>query len=152
MQKPKLNILWLDDVRNPQQYLAKKPTSNTLIRNQDFYNRLFSKYDVDFVWVHNFDEFTSYIMKNGLPQFVSFDHDLGKGLQKGYDCAKWLISYCKQVGKKLPMFFVHSANPNGQREINGLLNNGLTECRIHEVVTESINKFLNENIQKCSHF
>ncbi|WP_350324738.1 cyclic-phosphate processing receiver domain-containing protein [Empedobacter falsenii] len=39
----------------------------------------------------DYDDFVNYINRNGLPDFISFDHDLG--LRKtGYDCAKfWLI-------------------------------------------------------------
>ena len=126
----KLTILWLDDIRNPYKYLSKKSSSGTFVRNKQFYDGLMSKYDVDFIWVKNFDEFTNFILDNGLPQFVSFDHDLGAGLQKGAVCAKWLVEYCKKNGKKLPMFYVHSANPNGQREINGILKSFVSENKI----------------------
>ena len=117
-----MTILWLDDVRDPYKYLSKKSDSGAFQRNKAFYDKLLSNGNVDFVWVKNFEEFTGYILRNGIPEFVSFDHDLGKGLKKGLDCARWLQEYCRESGQPFPKFFVHSANPNGQREINGLLN------------------------------
>lgn len=129
-----LTVLWLDDKRNPYNYLNKKSDSKTFKRNKSYYDNLMNKRNIKFVWVKNFEEFTGFILKNGIPQFISFDHDLGKGLKKGFECAKWLLNYCKANNKELPRFYVHSANPNGQREINGLLNGGnttnLTEAEI----------------------
>lgn len=90
------------------------------------------KYDaVNFIWVRNFDEFTNYIKKNGLPEFISFDRDLKKGngidksleYQNGEDCAKWLVDYCKEHNEEIPNYFVHSANKNGQRNIPEILEN-----------------------------
>lgn len=99
-------------------------------------------------------EFINYINENGLPEFISFDHDLGAGLPKGLDCARWLISYCEKNNLKIPQFFVHSANPNGQREINGILNKQpmfenrvitITENDIKEMVKSVLNH-LNEDV------
>lgn len=137
----KLTVLWLDDMRNPYNYLHKESASNTLSRNKAFYRGLMGKHNVDFVWVRNFEEFTGYILKNGLPQFISFDHDLGAGLQKGLDCAKWLVEYCRKNNKKLPQYYVHSANPNGQREINRLLNPYLRESVINAIIIETIDNY-----------
>ena len=137
----KITILWLDDMRDPTKYLTKKSNSNTFFRNKAFYDDLMSKYDINFIWVKNFNEFTDFILNKGLPQFISFDHDLGAGLPKGLDCAKWLIEYCKKTGSKLPMFYVHSANPNGQREINNLLNTKVENKFSFESI---ISKILNE--------
>ena len=123
----KLNVLWLDDMRDPNKYFNKKSQSGAFVRNKQFYDQLMSRYNVNFIWVKNYEEFTNFILQNGLPQFVSFDHDLGAGLKKGLDCANWLIEYCRKTGNPLPKFFVHSANPNGQREINAVLNNASTQ-------------------------
>ena len=119
-----MTILWLDDMRDPVSYLKKNPDngSETLRRNLQFYNSLLKKYNPSFKWVKNFDEFTSYIEQNGLPDMVSFDHDLGKGLKKGAECAAWLKSYCEENGLPLPKIYAHSANPNGRREINSIFN------------------------------
>jgi len=126
-----LTILWLDDIRDPERYFNKKNNSSTFIKNSNYYHNLSTKYDINYVWVKNFDEFTNFIVTNGLPQFVSFDHDLGAGKKKGFDCAKWLVEYCRKNNKKLPKFYVHSANKNGQISINNLLN-GIKESVIIE--------------------
>lgn len=143
-----LTILWIDDMRNPETYFKKKldKTSGTLYNNITYYNKIFNKYNVHFIWVKSFDEFVSFIEANGLPQFISFDHDLGKGKPKGLDCAKWLVRYCNQKGLKLPKFFVHSANPNGQREINAILHSAenknlikLNESNLRDIVKRCVN-------------
>ena len=73
-----ITVLWLDDMRDPMKYLKKKVTkdSGALYNNINFYNKFMEKYDPEFVWVRTFEEFTDYILQNGLPEFVSFDHDL----------------------------------------------------------------------------
>ena len=75
-----------------------------------------------FVGLRSFTEFVTYIEANGLPDFISFDHDLGLQ-ESGYDCAKWLVSYCLDNEMALPDFMVHSQNPVGKRNIESLLNN-----------------------------
>lgn len=74
-----------------------------------------------FVLVKNYEEFTAFISQNGLPDFISFDHDLGLE-ESGFDCAKWLVNYCLDYQKKLPEFVVHSKNPVGKENIESLLN------------------------------
>jgi hypothetical protein len=75
-------------------------------------------------------EFVKLIQKFGLPNFISFDHDLGlksvdaNGDEKtGYDCAKWLVDYCLDNNLNLPKWQVHSANPVGRANISAYLNN-----------------------------
>ena len=113
--KPTLNVLWLDDMRSPEKYLSSNKTSDTFLRNVDFYQRLTQKYNVRFTWVHNINEFQKYIMTNGIPDLVSFDHDLGAGLEKGSECAKWLKNYCLQNKINFPKYYIHSANNNAQK-------------------------------------
>ena len=92
--------------------------------------------------VRNYVEFVDYINKNGLPELVSFDHDLADihyevdfqdwndntadqlGVEEtGLDCAKWLVDYCEKNSLKLPEFLVHSANPVGRTNIRKYLEN-----------------------------
>lgn len=62
----KLNILWLDDRREPYYYLYKKKCdSRAFLRNKAFYDNLLSKYDAKFTWVKNIDEFKNFILTNG---------------------------------------------------------------------------------------
>lgn len=92
----------------------------------------------DFTWdvVRNYQEFVAYIKLHGVPDVISFDHDLGdehyieythgenyrlttgqelpinynKFTEKtGYDCAKWLI----ENGLRPKEYLVHSMNPVG---------------------------------------
>ena len=87
--------------------------------------------------VRSYDQFVDYITKNGLPDEISFDHDLAdvdnnpkttkqsiKSHEKtGYDAAKWLCEYCWTNGLPIPDWNVHSANPVGRENINQLLDN-----------------------------
>lgn len=129
MPNKTLNILWLDDRREPYYYLYKKKSdSKAFLRNKAFYNDLLSKYDAKFTWVKNIDEFKNFVLTNGVPDFVSFDRDLGTTPITGMDCAKWLVSYCKENGIKFPKYFIHSANvDNGQIAINDMLKNSIAE-------------------------
>lgn len=77
---------------------------------------------IGFSRVHNYEEFVRYISEKGLPDFISFDHDLGEG-KSGYDCAKFLVKYCMNNQSKLPEFTVHSQNPVGKENIERLLGN-----------------------------
>lgn len=75
-----------------------------------------------FIRVYNYDDFINYINRNGLPDFISFEHDLGLG-KTGYDCAKFLVDYCLHNELKITEFTVHSQNPVGKENIEKLLNN-----------------------------
>ena len=145
-----LTILWLDDERDPEVYLKQKSNSGAFLRTSEFYKKnIFNKYDVSFIWCRNYDEFTKHIEKNGLPEFISFDRDLKKGNKipkgtdypDGEDCAKWLKDYCKKHGKKLPKYFVHSANKNGQINIPQILGDDVME---NKKVVLSFDEFVNE--------
>ena len=81
----------------------------------------------DFDVVRSYDEFVTYIKKNGLPAFISFDNDLGldeKGevAPDGYAAAKWLV-YESMLDLRNLKFKVHSANPVAAEQIRGLLKN-----------------------------
>ena len=76
------------------------------------------------VVVRSFPEATQYVLKHGFPIYVSFDHDLGdETVYTGYDFAKWLINLDMDNGSMPDSFAfnVHSANPVGAANINGLL-------------------------------
>jgi hypothetical protein len=67
------------------------------------------------------------IIAYGIPKHISFDHDLGENVPTGYDLVKWLTE--NDMDNKLSIdnlnYFVHSANPIGKQNIEGLLNNYL---------------------------
>lgn len=82
-----------------------------------------SEFDV----VRNYKDFVSYIQKNGLPDFISFDNDLGldetgEVAPDGYAAAKWLV-YESGIDLRNLKFKVHSANPVASIQIDGLLTN-----------------------------
>jgi len=158
----KLIILWLDDQREPYSYFKKvRPKSKTWIRNNEFYqNNIFNRYDVEFVWVKNIDEFINYIETNGLPKFISFDFDLKNGrmntdgpVPNGGDCAQWLIKYCKDNGLQLPKCYSHTANKTQRPLLNNILGLSenrhiikLTESELKQIVTEVIEKILKKAV------
>ena len=86
-----------------------------------------------FTIVRSFDEAVEFIRKYNIPQYISFDHDLGcdkdgKLLKDGYDFAKWLIEIDLDNKFNFPNDFeynVHSANPVGKHHIETILDNYL---------------------------
>lgn len=69
--------LFLDDVRDVEMIYSQ------------FSNK-------DFVIVRSYSEFVNYILESGVPDFISFDNDLGETsegvlLPSGYDAVKWLV-------------------------------------------------------------
>jgi len=89
--------------------------------------------EFDFL-VRSYDEAIFIIKSNGVPNFISFDHDLGinkdgKALKSGYDLAKWLVRNDMTGKYIIPsnfMFKVHSQNPVGKQNIISLLNSYLS--------------------------
>lgn len=83
--------------------------------------------------VRNYDEAVAFVKKNGIPSYISFDHDLGcdehmQPLKSGYDFAKWLVDMDIEDKYKFPEGFdfnVHSANPIGRNNIESILYNYL---------------------------
>lgn len=86
--------------------------------------------------VRSYDDFVKVINKNGIPAYVTFDHDLGQeaydeaNFQKflkfdysklkektGMDCAKFLVEKCIDLGVPHPQYSVHSMNPIGKENI-----------------------------------
>ena len=130
--------LFLDDIRIPKDAIGLiDPKLN------QFY------FASDWTIVRSYGEFIDYITSNGVPHFVSFDHDLSdehyndllsdKNWAKndsdiklkyedykektGYECAKWLVDWCVDSGVELPDYVVHSANPVGKSNIISYLEN-----------------------------
>jgi len=139
-------LLWLDDIRNPfiPTYINQyKQLKNIRDINNDFNPT--HKYEVQ--WVRNYEEMKEWIAHFGLPDYISFDHDLAdehytppkywndyqasKEYQDaqdykektGLDCAKMVVEYCMDNNLELPHYFSHSANPVGRDNILHYLNN-----------------------------
>jgi hypothetical protein len=65
------------------------------------------------------------VYENGMPQEISFDHDLG-GDDTVMQFLKWLANYMLDHSWKFPRNFtysVHSQNPVGVQNIKGYMNN-----------------------------
>lgn len=123
MKKLKVS-LYLDDIRTPTETLSG-----------------YSEWNI----VRNYDEFVEWITENGIPDLVSFDHDLAEehmddylkqimveGFQHpsyhdykektGLDCAKFLVEYSEKNNIPLKQCVVHSHNPVGARNIQSYIN------------------------------
>jgi hypothetical protein len=128
--------LFLDDVRRPQ---------------EPYYYTRDSKYiDLEWITAKNFNEFRKTIFEKGLPDMVSFDHDLSAEQYSikmefnsweeyyniedremtGYDCAKWLCEYCLEYNKKFPKYLVHSFNHIGAENIRNYIRNFLKHNKL----------------------
>lgn len=110
-----MNYLMIDDLRNPP--MVYQMTAMPIYLEPNW------------VVATTYNDFIKHIEKSGLPDFISFDHDLGElsifangNEASGYDCAKWLIDYCFDNQFKLPDFYCHSMNPVGKANINSILN------------------------------
>lgn len=66
--------------------------------------------------------FVLILKKNGLPDIVCFDHDLGTE-KSGYDCAKYLVNYCQQHNLDIPQYDIQSSNVVGKENIRSLMDN-----------------------------
>lgn len=127
--------LFLDDYRWPDhcaKYMHTRIGAENIIYT-----------DPDWEIVRNYNQFVDWINRNGLPNIISFDHDLAgahyteeyqdsrvimkysesTSEKTGYHAAKWLIDYCIEKSKSLPKYFVHSMNPVGAENITKLLEN-----------------------------
>lgn len=74
------------------------------------------------VIVRSSQEALEYVQKNGCPDYISFDHDLGE-IDTAMNFIKWLVQ--EDINKNIiPEHFrfnVHSANPVGAANIEGYL-------------------------------
>lgn len=94
----------------------------------------------DWIIARNMDDAVWYIQNRGVPDHISFDHDLAddhyiigqKHEKTGYDFAKWFCDYVMDNGIALPENFdytVHSMNPVGAANIKHYMHNFLVEWR-----------------------
>lgn len=75
--------------------------------------------------VRSYEQFVDWIERHGVPEVISFDHDLGDGVPTGMDCAKWLVA----TERPIKNFLVHSANPPGAANIRSLLTGWQAHCQ-----------------------
>lgn len=95
---------------------------------------------MEWVIVRSMDEACDYVIKHGIPSFVSFDHDLAddhynpdlRHEKTGYDFAKWLGDHFMSGEVDVPEDFgyaVHSMNPVGKKNIEMYMHNMLVHLR-----------------------
>ncbi len=115
--------LFLDDIRYPQNVTYTKIP------------------DVKWIIVRNFDDFVYTISTFGIPDNISFDHDLGiksmeefnkNGLNYDYNnigeektglhCALYLKEILNKKKYKWPNIFIHTINPVGLHNIKTVFN------------------------------
>ena len=106
-----MSKLFIDDIRNPVEH--------------------------DFFIVRTAADAYEFMEEFGCPNHISFDHDLGESnAPTGFDIAKWMVEHdLDDNGDFIPRdftFYVHSANPVGAANIQGLLNNYLAVKDIHD--------------------
>lgn len=140
--KSNVRNLFLDDFRHPYDCMSYMP-SRIGTDAADYTQK-------QWAIVKNYNEFVAWIVKNGIPELVSFDHDLADehydvgcacGWSEDYpeefeektglDCAKFLVHFCMDNNLKFPQFHVHSMNPVGSERIRNY---------IHDYI-----KFVNNN-------
>lgn len=99
--------LFLDDIREP---------------NDGYVLEQFPEFEnMEWEVVRNYREFKKIISKKGLPEIISFDHDLTDFINgkeyTGFDCALWLVEFCYDNKLYFPEFRIHSANLEGKKNI-----------------------------------
>ncbi len=113
-------VLWVDDLRIPQHYLAFIPVKGP--------------YEV--TWVKDCSAFVEAI-KSKQFDHVCFDHDLlpehyevkdwdeyyrnSMMLETGLDCLKILLEYCKEKELPLPNLSIHTGNLIGRNMMQKLI-------------------------------
>lgn len=105
--------LFIDDERNPLN-VTWVDTFGDIYQNWDW------------VIARSFDEAIELIKTLGVPRVISFDHDLGPAdtCPTGFDIAKKIIEMDMDGELEItPLFFfyIHSQNPIGKQNIEGLL-------------------------------
>ena len=129
--------LFLDDERDPE-----KVSWVRLPNMPPKYGDDFDAEEPKWVVARDYTEFVRLITDYGLPVNISFDHDLSDAAymefdrarnfnvpikysnipeKTGYDCAKWLVEYCRKNKLPLPNYTIHSFNPIGAKNIKSIL-------------------------------
>ncbi len=129
-----------------QDAFAPCPCRTTPPKTRLFLDDIRNAPNSEWAVVRSFEEFVAYVEKNGVPDVISFDHDLAfehypfcdpdpeekinyeRFKEKtGLHCAQWLI----EAGYGIKLWRVHSQNPVGAENIQKYLE--CTEsCGLHE--------------------
>jgi hypothetical protein len=138
--------LFLDDLRMPKDaYIYPRRGEDKIILVTRSLQRVSGIDNINWDIVRNYNDFVSIIEKRGLPDAVSFDHDLHEehiehyykvtkeiGIieyanfrhKTGKHCAEYFVQQCKELNPiQPPKVFIHSANQCGVQEIKNILTN-----------------------------
>lgn len=132
-------FLFLDDIRTPQTAFLwdEKKTLHSASGVSNY------KWDI----VRDYQQFVDYIDTNGIPEVISFDNDLfdvtdhsvsnevlikqfamddweNFEIKTGAHCAKYVVKKCKELGVKIPKYYVHSANNTARPIIRKIMEDG----------------------------
>ncbi|NBP16927.1 hypothetical protein EBU95_21525 [bacterium] len=133
--------LFLDDVRLPKHaVIVERINGEEIELPLDKVTHIDNN---DWVIVRNYEQFVDVIRHNGVPETVSFDHDLDREhilhyfefsrthhkidydqlkVKTGLDCARFLVQYCKDNNiQNKPHCYIHSANEYGRTNIRTVL-------------------------------
>jgi hypothetical protein len=108
--------LFIDDERNPLDVKWGTWQEQILYR------------DGNWIVARDWPEVIELIYHIGMPNLISFDHDLGENKNTGYDIAKYLVELATDAPDRYAFsddftFLVHSKNPVGAENIRNYLNN-----------------------------
>lgn len=115
--------LFLDDNWKPNEIANLTSIEKNRIRYRTYH----------WIIVNSYDEFVNYILVNGIPDIISFDHDLSPEhyeitddydkyiVKTGYHAAEWILEYLSNNNLSTPIFLVHSQNAIGRKNIENLL-------------------------------
>ncbi len=79
------------------------------------------------VTVRSSREAMEFVLEHGIPNFISFDHDLG-GDDTAMKFLHMLITYCLNENADFPKeYYVHSQNPIGRDNIKSLMDSFIKE-------------------------
>jgi hypothetical protein len=74
----------------------------------------------DWIVVRSSKEAIDWVNANGMPDIISFDHDLG-GDDTSMVFLKQLFEIAFEKGYNPPKYFIHSANPIGSKNIQSFM-------------------------------
>lgn len=108
--------LFIDDERNPIDVKWGTCEAQAMYRESDW------------IIARDWPEVIELIYHIGMPDLISFDHDLGEGKHTGYDIAKFLVELSMDASDRYSfsddfLFMIHSKNPVGAENIRNYLNN-----------------------------
>jgi hypothetical protein len=136
--------LFLDDIRFPKDaWIYPRRDDKKQIISGKSLEKISGIPNGNWDIVRTYDQFVDYIEKNGIPDVISFDHDLSDEMMRYYyvvtsktgiidyddittksgkHCAEYLIDKWNESGRiKTPTCYVHSANQWGAKNIKEVL-------------------------------